>query len=174
MFLSMEEQMKRARSIFSKMPDQLFDMYIRSLIHDVGYWPFCTCSDLTSGTDWHRIFSTVSLYEQATCSWKLDTITPDCYNITPRSLGDINLMLQNYEGTLFFKVGGYDYDYCKKSTEYHIRHLQKFGTYYLPVVIYPIVGQFHVLDGNHRIGAALHLLATIGQSYSIPAWIAEV
>lgn len=174
MYNNLEQQIAVARKIFSRMPDQLFDMYMRPLINDMGYWPFCTCTDLTSDTDWHRIFSAVSLCEQATCSWKLDAITPDCYNITTQSLGDINLMLQNYEGTLFLKVGGYDYDYCKKSTEYHIRHLIQFGTYYLPVVIYPIAGQFHVLDGNHRIGAALHLLATKGQSYSIPAWIAEV
>lgn len=174
MFLSSDEQMKMARRIFSKMPDQLFDMYMRSLINDMGYWPFCTSADLTSGTGWHRIFSVVSLYEQATCSWKLDSITPDGYNITSQSLSDINLMLQNYKGTLFFKVGGYDYDYCRRSTKYHIQHLQKFGTYSLPVVIYPIAGQFHVLDGNHRIGAALHLLTTTVQSYSIPAWIAEV
>ena len=170
----LEQQIAVARGIFSRMPDQLFDMYIRALINDMGNWPFHSCMDFTYNTPWHRIFSVVSLHEQSSCKWRTASFMPSIFNITQQSLADIDGLLQNYNGMLLFRHPTYDYDYCRKSTEYHIAILQRSGTYQLPVAVYPVMGRFHVLDGNHRIGAALQLLATTGQSYSIPAWIAEV
>lgn len=174
MFSPIEEQMKMARRIFSKMPEPLFNMYIKSLIKDMGNWPFYSSIDCTYNTPWHRIFSVVSLREQASCTWRIGLFVPSVFNITQQSLANIDGVLQNYNGTLFFRHPTFDYDYCRKSTEYHIAILQRCGTYRLPVAVYPVMGRYHVLDGNHRIGAALHLLATIGQSHSIPAWMAEV
>lgn len=176
MYNSLEQQIATARRIFVKMPDQLFEMYIRSLINDMGNWPFHSCFDFTYNTPWHRIFSVVSLHEQANCFWKIGTVNSGSICITQQSLADITQLLQNYDGTLLpvIKVCGFDYAYSKRSTGYHIQQLQRFATYNLPVVIYPIAGKWHILDGNHRIGAALRLLNTTRQSYSIPAWIAEV
>ena len=176
MYNYLERQIAVARSIFSKMPNQLFDMYIRALITDMGIWPFHSCMDFTRNTPWHRVFSVVSLLEQASCSWNLSHISSNPCCITLQSLEDIVRMLQNYDGTLspLLKVCDFDYEHCRMSTEYHIQQLLNHETYDLPVVVYPIAGQFQILDGNHRIGAALRLRTITGRSYSIPAWIAEV
>lgn len=173
MFTALEGPLKMARSIFSKMPDALFDSYLKPLIHDIGNWPFQSCYDVTYGTDWHRLFCVVSMHELASCAWTLGSFMPKGNNITQESFGDISQLLQNYNGTLPRLFRNYDYDYCRASTEYHIKTLKSNGTFSLPVVLYPICGKYHIMDGNHRIAAALSLSA-YGQAFSIPAWKAEV
>lgn len=166
-------QITIARDIFSKMSDELFDAYLKPLIYDIGNWPFQTCYDITYGTDWDRLFCVVPMPELASCSWALDSFTPTLANITQQSLGDIGQLLQNYIGTLPRLLRNYDYDYCRASTAYHMQELKEKGSFTQPVVLYPINGRFHVMDGNHRIAAAL-LLSNLGQSFTIPAWVAKM
>ena len=173
MYNDLERQIAVARCIFSKMPDALFDAYRSPLIHDVGNWPFQTCDDITYGTDWYRLFCVVSMHELASCSWTLGSFTPTVTNITPQSLGDITQLVQNYNGALLRLFSNYDYEYCRASTAYHIKELKEKDSFTQPVALYPINGKFHVMDGNHRIAAAL-LLSTLGQTFSIPAWVAKV
>lgn len=166
-------QIAIARGIFSKMPDELFNDYLKPLIYDIGNWPFQTCYDITYGTDWDRLFCVVPMPELASCSWALDSFTPTLANITQQSLGDIGQLLQNYIGTLPRLLRNYDYDYCRASTAYHIQELKGKGSFTQPVVLYPINGRFHVMDGNHRIAAVL-LLSNLGQLFTIPAWVAKM
>ena len=173
MYSNLEGQIAIARGIFSKMPDALFDAYLNPLIHDIGNWPFQTSYDITYGTDWYRLFCVVSMHELASCSWTLGSFTPTLSNISQQSLGDMNQLLQNYNGTLPRLFRNYDYDYCRASTAYHIQELKENGSFTQPVVLYPINGKFHVMDGNHRIAVAL-LLSTSGQTFPIPAWVAKV
>ena len=173
MYNDLERQIAVARSIFSKMPAALFDAYLNPLIHDVGNWPFQTCYDITYGTAWYRLFCVVSMHELASCSWALSRFSPMLTNITPQSLGDITQLVQNYKGTLPRLFSNYDYEYCRASTAYHIKELKEKGSFTQPVVLYPINGKFHVMDGNHRIAATL-LLSSLGQTFSIPAWVAKV
>ena len=173
MYNDLERQIAVARSIFSKMPASLFDAYLNPLIHDVGNWPFQTCYDITYGTAWYRLFCVVSMHELASCSWALSRFSPMLTNITPQSLGDITQLVQNYKGTLPRLFSNYDYEYCRASTAYHIKELKEKGSFTQPVVLYPINGKFHVMDGNHRIAATL-LLSSLGQTFSIPAWVAKV
>jgi hypothetical protein len=92
--------------------------------------------------------------------------------VTPQAQRDIQGLLSNYTGTALRIVPGYDYDYCQRSTAYHINLLKKHKTYDLPVVLYPIAGKYHILDGYHRIAAFL----CVPDEYKvdIPAWVAEV
>lgn len=56
MMNNFDQQIERARGIFSKMPQPLFDMYIKNLIVDIKSWPFQTSLDSVYGTNWERIF----------------------------------------------------------------------------------------------------------------------
>lgn len=165
MSTSTEDQIMVARRIFHKMPDKLFDIYIKQFILQVGNWPFTSVTDSTTHTKWFQLFCVVPLYDQAMCGWEYKSITPSFSNISNESLADIRQ-------TLELKVR--DDGYSRKSSEYQIQQLKTFGSFSLPVVLYPMFDRFFVLDGVHRVGAALSLSAETGRQYSIPAWIAHV
>lgn len=164
MFSPIDDQIMKARRFFSKMPDQLFDIYIKQFILQVGNWPFSSATDSTKHTDWHQLFCVVPLYNQATCNWEYNSIVPSDLNISDNSMSDINY-------TLELKVR--DDGYSQRSIEHHIQTLKDSGTFSLPVVLYPLSEGYFILDGVHRMGAALILSATTRQKYSIPAWIAR-
>ena len=48
-----------ARKIFSTMPDEVFDIWLRPIIGRIG-WPFATEFSATNGTEWHRVAPTLS------------------------------------------------------------------------------------------------------------------
>ena len=169
---SLEQQIATARRIFAKMPDSLFDSYIIPLIRSIGFWPYTTSNDATLGNAWERLFYVVSLHEHASCTWRLARIRPTWNDVTPQAQRDIQGLLSNYTGTALRIVPGYDYDYCQRSTAYHINLLKKNKTYDLPVVLYPMAGKYHILDGYHRIAAFLCVPDEC--KVDIPAWVAEV
>ena len=146
--------------------------YIRPLIFDIGFWPFSSCNDITYGNVWDSLFYVVSLREHASCTWKLVRIRPAWNSLTPQAQRDIQGLLLNYTGMALRIVPGYDYDYCQKSTAYHINLLKEHKTYTIPVVLYPKAGGYHILDGYHRIAA--FLCAADECKVDIPAWVAEV
>lgn len=168
---NLNQQIESARRIFSKMPQDLFDSYIKNLILDLKYWPFKTSSDSAYGTSWARIFNVVSMSQMASCSWELSSIQPTADNIFPESLRDIALLLENYKGELPRLLIGYDYDYCQVSTRYHIELFQREKTFSIPIVLYPIGGKYYILDGNHRVAATFMVKHS---NFEIPAWIAKV
>ncbi len=165
MSTTIEDQIMAARRIFHKMPDQLFDIYIKQFILQVGNWPFNSANDVTNQRPWNQLFSVVPLHAQAACYWEYKSIIPSYFNISKQSMDDINI-------TLGLKVR--DDGYSLRSLEHHIQMLKASGTFIIPVVLYPVFGRYYILDGVHRVSAALFLSSETGRQYSIPAWIAQV
>ena len=163
---SLDEKIKTARGIFYKMPNQLFDAYIKQFILQVQDWPFISAYDSTNRMPWVQLFCAVSLFEQASCRWEVSSFIPCEQNISKKSLEDI-------EHTLSF-TNVYDIEYSRKSIEYHVRCLKEYGTFNSPVVLYPQDSKYYILDGIHRTCAALLISETTSKSCSIPAWIARV
>ena len=168
---NLNQQIESARRIFSKMPQDLFDSYIKNLILDLKDWPFKTSSDSANETSWERIFKVVSMSQMASCSWSLCQVQPTEKKIHSKSLRDIELLLKNYTGVLPRLPIGYDYDYCRASTRYHIELFQREKTFSIPIVLYPIDGKYYILDGNHRVAATFMVKHS---DFEIPAWIAKV
>lgn len=164
--------LKKAREMLINVPQEMFDMFFVTLVEDVG-WPFMNTSDSAEGTDWQRVFNPFSLRQIVDFKWVRREFVFDRGMFWDQSIGDVEAVVQNCFG-LLPRFGNYDYDRCRNSTMFHFGNVVKGKGFGDPIVLAMIPGddKLKILDGNHRMAAALMYEQIAHKKVDFEAWVA--
>lgn len=148
-------QIERARAMFSKMPEEVFDLFLRPLIMTDMGWPYSSVNDtLMIGSPWCCVLHPFSLRQLAEMDWTLEECVLDQNTLVESCVQDLELVWQNYQGRLPRNTS-YDYDDCRSRTQKQLDIIRESGKPSLiPVVAVDYNGKLKLFDGNHRIVAA--------------------
>jgi hypothetical protein len=155
------------KDIFPKMPQEVFDMWITPLILDNG-WPFHSTNCSVQNTRWEHLFADLTLGQWADCEFKLVKFP---------------LSSLDFKATTWLYIDGI-IDHCTagahtrtanlKNTQERFRACAEFilTNKRLPL---PIMGIFRgggwmIVDGHHRIAAAIWLAPAMDCDIIIPIW----
>ena len=145
----------RARAMFPKMQDEVFDLFLRPLITTDMGWPYSSVDDvLISGSPWYCVLHPFSLRQLAEMGWTLEDCVLDRNTLAESCVQDLELVWQNYQGRLPRNMP-YDYDDCRSRTQKQLDFIRENGRpSAMPVVAADYNGKLKLFDGNHRIVAA--------------------
>ncbi|RLT90784.1 hypothetical protein [Ketobacter sp. GenoA1] len=166
-----EDNVMQARSMFKKMPDDVFINYLAPLISDLG-WPFESDEQSVIGTSWERVLNGVSLKDLSSANWGVCEVNFSRFPICPQSENDIRLVIENSNSSADNYLG-YDLKRCRESFFFNRHYLIQNGEFISPVVLLISKELFvKVLDGNHRLAA---LFSVGAKKYkSLKAWVGSI
>src|SRR5258707_6309855 len=87
-------EIERARSLFTTMPSEVFDLWICPLIDSDG-WPFSSVNDSLIGTEWDRFFIGRPLSFWATVEWRLLSLPMDESAYHPETVTRVRWIVDN-------------------------------------------------------------------------------
>lgn len=154
-----------ARAIFKNMPDEVFELYIAPLIQDLG-WHYTAATAIVS-KGWYEAFDNSQLNAIVELQWeRLDTYFSSL-TFHPNSADRLNWILQAHiDGRVTpcsnVKNG-------KQRLESSLAYIRRSRRLPNPVVFMKSYQGFRILDGNHRLAAALEVSRTINTR--VPYWL---
>lgn len=157
-----------ARQLLSNMPDELFDLYMESLIQEHGF-PFSS-PDSPTNLPWWQLFDCHSFKTICDLSWERHEIAFSLAVFHPLSQQQIQGLLQTHilgVKTVFADI---------PNTEARFRRARGYiasaRRMPVPVVLMDSIGGLRILDGNHRLAA----MASFADAESgiIDAWIGSL
>ena len=156
-----------ARRIMSKMPDVVFDMWLRPIIGRIG-WPFGSELSSTFGTEWHRLFLQRGIQVIANLRWERRDLPFVRIPFASVSQSTIDAMLSHH----VFGNRNPSLDAIPDSFDRFVGiqdFIRRHGKIPAPCVLMLDVGAYSILDGHHRIGA----LASLPNAplLSIDCWV---
>jgi hypothetical protein len=156
-----------ARMIFNRMPDPVFDMWLRPIIGRIG-WPFESERSSTRGTDWNRLFLGFGIQVTANLRWERRELPFFSISFSPISQSTICAMSEHH-------LLGMNNRELARIADSHERFMsfQKLilrdGGVPAPCVLMLKEGSYSILDGNHRIGAFASLPQASG--FNLDTWV---
>lgn len=150
--------------MFSRIPDEVFDGFLKPLIiNDLG-WPFTSVNDnMVVGTGWYRALYPFSLASFSNLRWKRSSFPIYQDILDPVSYGDINLIITNQIANMFSCTP--EYSKSSRDTMTGIKEfIKSTGRFPAPIVTAMTPNGIKILDGNHRVAA----LFDLGLNNSIP------
>lgn len=162
----MPDDIERARSYFSKMPSEVFDLWIKPGVESYGWGVSNIGQRLDS--DWQGFFSDQSLTFWTTANWQLcnmvfqpDMFASDSWQRVAWIVDNAAKGLETPTANIHNTKQRF---WACASTIAKNRFLPK------PLVGYLAPVKVHIVDGHHRLAAAVHLGVT--HSSKLPIWIA--
>ncbi len=154
-----------ARSVFENMPDEVFELYIGPLIKDLG-WSYSSKSDPIS-RGWQQAFDNNQLATIVELEWKQGNTNYRSLSFHNNSVDNLNWIVQAHVDGI--RTPCSDVRNGKQRFESCLTYIKQMGRLPKPVVFMNSIGGFRILDGNHRLAAALAVSRTIDAE--VPYWI---
>lgn len=160
--------LEHAQSMFPKMPQDVFDLWLRPFIEEDG-WPFSSINDDTKGTDWFQYFVGESIGMVAQLSWERKMLPLSISLFNPESVIMINEIIEAHMCGVEKPVAKIKNGKAGESFFRSRKFIEHKGRVYAPVVVRESSDDFQILDGNHRIAAAFSL--SLDEPFFLDTWI---
>jgi len=148
---------ERAKSILTKLPDEVFDTWLSPIIESQG-WPIDT-----------GFFFPFPLEKFAHLSRYRDILSVEKCPLHPHSKRFIQLAVI-YKATDLWTDIIPPFKKTKGSLAWHMTHIERTGKLWAPLVLISTFDGFIVSDGSHRLAA---LFSMKRDDIPIDAWIAQ-
>ena len=162
--------LEQARSMFPKMPQEVFDLWLRPLIELDG-WPFTSIYADTYGTVWFQYFVLEPIEMVAELSWERKMLPFSLRLFNPGSKTTIDWIISAHMSGIKTPVAELKNGKAGESFFRSRKFIEDTGRVHTPVVVWEDLGDFQILDGNHRIAAA-HSLG-LDESFFLDTWIGK-
>lgn len=160
--------LEHAQSMFPKMPQEVFDLWLRPLIGD-DEWPFSSIYDGTKGTVWFQYFWGESIRMVAQLSWERKKLPLSISLFSPESALTINEIIEAHMRGIESPIAKIKNGKARESFHRSRKFIEQTGRLYTPVVLRGDFDDFQIVDGNHRIAAAFSL--GLDESFLFDTWI---
>ena len=160
--------LEHAQSMFPKMPQDVFDLWLRPFIEEDG-WPFSSINDDTKGTVWLQYFWGESIGMVSQLSWERKRLPLSTSLFTPVSMMMIDEIIKAHMCGADIPIAKIKNGKARESFLRSRKFIECAGRVHTPVVVRGELGDFEILDGNHRIAAAFSL--GLDESFFLDTWI---
>ncbi|MDZ4404228.1 hypothetical protein [Prosthecobacter sp.] len=161
--------LEKAKGMLPKMPEDVFNIWIRPLIESNG-WPFESIHSLHSNRNWFQYFGGNSIQTISNLVWHSQQIPLLGSRLHPNSQQIINWIILSYvhgRPTPVTKIkNGKGRESFLRSRQF----IKSTGRLHTPLVLLEDSLGYHILDGNHRFAACVSLRPT--PLFTVDAWIA--
>ncbi len=156
---------ENARSVFENMPVEVFELYIEPLIKDLG-WTYTSKNAIVSN-GWQLAFDNNQLATIVELQWERRNTNFRSLTFHPNSANNLKWIMQAHLDGIEtpcsnVKNGKQRFESC-------LSFIKRAGRLPKPVVFMKSLPGYRILDGNHRLAAALAVSRTIDTQ--IPYWI---
>jgi hypothetical protein len=162
-----EEQRNKLHAMFPAMPQEVFDLWLTHGIDAYG-WPFQSLLDSTSGTEWADFLLGRSLLFWSEVKWRLLTLVLKPSIFHPFTVNRVNWIIGNC--ALGEDTPTANLKNTKQRFWAATSFIRENKTMPRNLVALHEGCDFTVLDGNHRLAAAVFL--GLDNNFSFPAWVA--
>jgi hypothetical protein len=159
-------EIERARSFFTTMPPEVFDLWIVPGIECHG-WPFTSTSQTVEETRWKGFFGFQSLRFWTTAHWGHVSIPASVRTFHPMTRTRIFAIIETAHGVQTPMANVRD---SQKRFWACASFIRKHAAIPFSVVATPTQEGLDLVDGHHRLAAFVHL--GFADKASIPAWLA--
>jgi len=154
-----------AKAIFKNMPDEVFEIYIAPLIKDLG-WPYNSANDFVS-RGWQEAFDNHQLNVIVELQWERGNTYFSSLKFHPTSAKRLDWILEAHIDGRVTPCSNVRNG--KQRLERNLAYIKRLRAMPSPVVFMNSHQGFRILDGNHRLAAALLVSRTIDTQ--IPYWL---
>jgi hypothetical protein len=143
-----------ARTFLSKMPGEVFDIYVAPLIESHG-WPFDSegiSTDALEARRWYQMFDLQSVQTIGDLSWKRQWFPFSLNLFFPRSKQIVEAIIEHHAG-IYFHAGIANVADTKTKFFRAREYIAGTGRMPVPVILQYDMFGLRVLDGNHRVAA---------------------
>ena len=168
MRLKIMTPLEHAQSMFQKMPPEVFDLWLRPFIEADG-WPFSSIYADTRDTAWREYFVGESIGMVAQLTWERKRLPLSISLFNPESVIMINDIIEAHMRDVNKPIAKIKNGKARESFFRSRKFIECTGRVHTPVVVRGELGDFEILDGNHRIAAAFSL--GLDESFFLDTWI---
>ena len=148
------DDVQKARQIFPKMPQEVFDLWIKPGVEIYG-WSFLSTPEPLVGTRWQRLCAGSSLRDWVTLDWNLTSLPLMESIFHPQTVARAEAIIGHCvrgEQTVTANLHNTKERFwaCASFIEINRRVPQ-------PLIAVDLPAGFEIVDGNHRLAALVHL-----------------
>jgi hypothetical protein len=146
-------EIEKARSFFTTMPSDVFDLWIVPGVECYG-WQFTSTSQSVEDTQWNGFFGSQPLLFWANARWGHVSIPASAHTFHPETQARIIAIIGTAHG---FQTAAANLGDSKKRFWTSASFIREHGEIPSSVVATPTREGFELLDGHHRLAAFVHL-----------------
>ena len=147
---------QKARTMFSNMPDDVFNAWLLPIIRDHNAWPYLNVFSPHPSLQWSKYFGLYALYDVSNLLWHRMSLTFDMSCLDPISNATIDTLIKKHVHNLD-TTGGVNVLNSKSRFFGFVKFIQSTGNNPAPIIGINTDRGLRILDGNHRLSALTYL-----------------